>query len=152
MGLGIERDATGDIAMGTNGDAPCAWLFVTEEMADYIAASLESAGRATIRTCVTDEQPSIDPPQGSERRVTVQSERLDAVLSAGFDLSRSEAQRLITSGLVKRNHVPELHTDARVTEGDLLSARGHGRLLIRSFAGVSRRGRLVLTLFRYGSR
>ena len=52
MGLGIEREMTGDIAMGTYRDAPCAYLFALEEVADYIAANLDSAGRASLKVSV----------------------------------------------------------------------------------------------------
>lgn len=150
MGLGLERDALGDIAMGTHRGAPCAYLFVTPEMADYVAANLESAGRASLKIEHAMETPEIAPPEGSELRVTVQNPRLDAVLAAGYRLSRSEAQKLIAAGLVKLNHVPNLHTDARVGPGDLISARGHGRLKVLSEEGESRRGRLVLKLFIFG--
>ena len=88
--------------------------------------------------------------EGTALRVTVQNERLDAVLAAGGRLSRSEAQRMIAAGLVKLNHVPNLRADARVSEGDLISARGIGRLKVEAFAGESRRGRHIVTLFRYG--
>ena len=150
MGLGLERDATGDIAMGTYRGSPCAYLFVTPEMADYVAANLESAGRASVKVEAAFELPKIAPPEGTELRVTVQNARLDAVLAAGYKLSRAEAQRLISAGLVKLNHVPNLHTDARVGEGDLISARGYGRLRVLSEQGESRRGRLILMLFKYG--
>ena len=150
MGLGLERDATGDIAMGSCRGNPCAYLFVTPEMADYVSANLDSAGRASVKVEEADEPPEIAPPEGSEIRVTVQNARLDAVLAAGYKLSRSEAQRLISAGIVKLNHVPNLHTDARVGEGDLISARGYGRLKILSEQGESRRGRLILMLFKYG--
>ena len=150
MGLGIERDATGDIALGTHRGSPCAWLFATGEMVDYIAANLDSAGRTSVRAQVTAEAPEIAPPEGERLRVTVQNGRLDAMLAAGCRLSRSEAQKLIAAGLVKLNHVPCLRADARVEAGDLISARGYGRLKVEAFMGESRRGRLVVTLFRYG--
>ena len=148
MGVGLERDATGDIAMGTHRGVPCAYLFVAPEMADYVAANLDSAGRAAVKVEIVRELPEISPPEGSELRVTVQNARLDAVLAAGYRLSRSEAQRLIAAGLVELNHTPNLHTDARVGEGDLISARGYGRLKILSEQGESRRGRLILMLFK----
>lgn len=150
MALGIEREATGDIAMGTYRDTPCAYLFATEEMADYLAANITAAGRATIKAEIAREIPDIAPPEGSFMRLTVQNLRLDAVLAAGHRLSRTEAQKLIAAGLVKLNHVPNLHADAHVAEGDVISARGCGRLRIEALQGESRRGRLALTLFRYG--
>ena len=83
-------------------------------------------------------------------RLTVQQQRLDAVLAAACRLSRSEAQRLIAAGLVKLNHVPNTHSDAKLTEGDLISARGYGRIRVEAFGGETRRGRQVVSVFKYG--
>lgn len=152
MGLGIEREMTGDIAMGEYRGAPCAYLFALPEVADYIAANLESAGRAALKVCVATEDLQLSPPEGESLRLTVQQQRLDAVLAAACRLSRGEAQRLIAAGLVKLNHVPQLRPDARLSEGDLISARGHGRIRITAFQGESRRGRQVVQVFRYGSK
>ena len=152
MGLGIEREMTGDIAMGTYRDAPCAYLFALEEVADYIAANLDNAGRASLKVSVATETPQLIPPEGESLRLTVQQQRLDAVLAAACRLSRSEAQRLSAAGLVKLNHVPQLRPDARLSEGDLISARGYGRVKVTAFQGESRRGRQVVQVFRYGSK
>ena len=152
MGLGIEREMTGDIAMGTYRDAPCAYLFALEEVADYIAANLDSAGLASLKVSVATETPQLIPPEGESLRLTVQQQRLDAVLAAACRLSRGEAQRLIAAGLVKLNHVPQLRPDARLSEGDLISARGYGRVKVTAFQGESRRGRQVVQVFRYGSK
>ena len=87
MGLGIDRDTTGDIAMGEYKGGPCAYLFALEEVAGYIAASLEGAGRASLKVEVTEETPELLPPEGVEMRLTVQQERLDAVVAAACRLS-----------------------------------------------------------------
>ena len=149
MGLGVERDALGDIAMAANRERPCAVLFVTEDLAEYVAANLTSAGRAAVKARIVSEIPEIASPEGDTLRVTVQNERLDAVLAAGCHLSRAEAQRLIAGGMVKLNHVPCLRADARLVEGDLISARGVGRLRVEALPGESRRGRHIMVLFRY---
>ena len=60
------------------------------------------------------------------------------------------AQRLIAGGLVKLNHEINLHADARLMEGDMISVRGHGRVRVTQFQGESRRGRQVVQVFRYG--
>ena len=150
MGLGIDREVTGDIAMGEHRGGKCAYLFALSDMADYIAATLEGAGRAAVKVTVTDEAPVLSPPEGQALRLTVQQERLDAVLAAACRLSRGEAQKLIAAGLVKLNHAINTHADARLNEGDLISARGHGRIRVESFGGESRRGRQVVTVFKYG--
>lgn len=147
MGLGLERDATGDICLGNQPGA--AYLFCTQEVAGYILANLESAGRASLKLSYAGEL-DIAPPAGTSLRVTVQTLRLDAVLAAGCKLSRAEAQKLISAGLVKVNHIPEIRGDIRLDAGDLISARGYGRLRIDEIQGETRRGRLGVALFRYG--
>ena len=147
MGLGLERDATGDVCIGAQPGV--AYLFCTEDIAGYISANLESAGRASLKIGYASEV-DIAPPEGSELRVTVQNLRMDAVLAAGYKLSRSEAQKLIAAGLVKLNHVVEQRSDVRVEEGFLISARGYGRLRIDEVQGETRKGRIGVMLFRYG--
>lgn len=147
MGLGLERDATGDIAPGAA--EGCAYLFAHRDVESYIRANLESAGHAALRVERADADPAIREPEGEQLRVTVSSERLDAVVAAGLKLSRGEAQRLIEAGLVKRNHAPELRGDAHLEEGDLLSVRGYGRMKIIEFEGRTRKGRLAVRIFRY---
>lgn len=147
MGLGLERSATGDIAPSEKDG--CAYLFVHSDVESYIRANLEGAGRASLKVAPVSGEIQIKAPEGEDIRATVSSQRLDAVIAAGLKLSRGEAQRLIGAGMVKRNHVEELRGDARLEEGDLLSVRGYGRMKVALFDGITRKGRLVVRLFRY---
>lgn len=147
MGLGLERDATGDIAMGEADGS--AYLFAHSDVQSYIVMNLESAGRASLRIAQTQMPPKLKAPEGICIRITVSSPRMDAVLAAGLKLSRSEAQRLIEGGLVKRNHVEELRGDIHLEDGDLLSVRGHGRMRVEGLDGLTRKGRQAVRLFRY---
>ena len=146
MGLGIDRGETGDIAVG-EGEA---FVFVLDEIADYICASMDSAGRTKLKAERAEGEIRLPEPLGVTIRETVSSERLDAVLAAGCKLSRADAQKLIRSGLVKLNHIEETRTDVRVNAGDLISARGYGRIRVLDFPGLTRRGRYAVLLFRYG--
>ena len=147
MGLGLERDAIGDIALCEAEGSAC--LFAHRDVEAYIIGNLDSARRARLKLRRVDETPRLKPPEGIPMRVTVSSFRLDAVLAAGLKLSRGEAQRLIESGQVKRNHIEILRGDARLEEGDLLSVRGHGRMRVDGFEGLTRKGRQAVRLFRY---
>lgn len=149
MALGLERDAMGDVVLGTQPGT--AYLFCAPEIADYIRVSLESAGRAKLKIAPANEIATAQP-QGSALRITVQAMRLDAVVAAGWKLSRSEAQRLIAAGLVKLDHAPQLRADARVGENMLISARGYGRLRVDEVQGETRKGRIAAVLFRYGGK
>ena len=147
MSLGIEPDTIGDIAMGrTPGSA---YIACTRDVSSYIISAFDRAGRTPLKTDETNTV-SIAPPEGVNVRVTVAHVRIDAVIAAGWHLSRAEAQRLISEGLVKRNHVFEERCDKELVEGDLISARGLGRLRVDAIQGETRKGRIGLNLFRYG--
>ena len=146
MGLGIKRQCVGDIVVLEDR----AWLFAESQMAEHIAQSLTSAGRIRLQTQVMDSLPAVEPPPGEELHDTVASLRLDAVVAAGFHLSRTDASELIAAGRVKLRHLPTERPDARVEEGDAVSVRGHGRLVVEEVSAPTKKGRLPLRLIRYG--
>ena len=147
LGLGIRRSCVGDIVVL----ADRAYLFLESQLADHVALSLTSAGRVQIRTRVLEAWPEVEPPQGVEVRDTVSSLRLDAVVSGGFGLSRAAAADLIAAGHVKLRHVPTQRPDVRVGEGDAISVRGYGRLVIDQVGAPTKKGRLPVRLIRYGA-
>ena len=123
MALGFERERIGDIVLADDR----AFVFAEPEMAEYICRSLESAGRVSLRCRVVDGVPDLPPPVGKTFRDTIASLRLDAVVAAGFSLSRSEASDHISHGRVYLNQEQILRPDAAVQEKDLISLRGEGR-------------------------
>ena len=146
MGLGVGRETLGDIALLREG----ALLFVHEDIADYVAANLESCGRVKVRVSPCGEEVAPPEPEGTLIYRTVPSERLDAVLSAAYDLSRQKAQEMIRAELVKVDHAVEARLDARLQEGSLVSTRGLGRFRVQEVTGLTRKGRVGLRLFVYG--
>ena len=146
MGLGIVRESLGDILVF----ADYALLFVHTDVTDYILASLESAGRAKLNAKRYVGGIDIPEPDGALSYHTVPSERLDALVAQAFHLSRQEAQKLIRAELVKLNHVVESRTDAKLSQGDLVSVRGLGRFRLAEIAGETRKGRVGVRIFVYG--
>ena len=146
MGLGVGRETLGDIALLREG----ALLFVHEDIADYVAANLESCGRVKVRVSPCGEEVAPPEPEGTLIYRTVPSERLDAVLAAAYDLSRQKAQEMIRAELVKVDHAVETRLDARLQEGSLVSTRGLGRFRVQEVTGLTRKGRMGLRLFVYG--
>ena len=146
MGLGVGRETLGDIALLREG----ALLFVHEDIADYVAANLESCGRVKVRVSPCGEEVAPPEPEGTLLYRTVPSQRLDAVLAAAYDLSRQKAQEMIRAELVKVDHAVETRADARLEAGSLVSARGLGRFRVQEVAGLTRKGRVGLRLFVYG--
>lgn len=145
MALGLTRSCIGDMIIR---DAD-AYLFATEEMADYIASALTSAGRISLSFAVLSEIPPMPEPSGTSFAGVVSSLRLDAVLACAYRLSRAEAAECIRSGLVKVDHLPCERVDAPLHEGAMLSLRGRGRVRLCSITGTTRKQRIGITLFRY---
>ena len=145
MGQGITRDQLGDIVVREN-EAFCAAL---PDMADYLAGALREAGRVTLRCQVVTELPAQPEETGVLCRETVASLRLDALLAAGWKLSRTDAMEMIRQGRVRLNHLPEERPDARVEQGALVSARGKGRLLLEQVQGETKKGRIGVILRRF---
>lgn len=147
MALGFERERMGDIVLC----GEKAYVFAEPEMAEYIVQSLESAGRVTVKCRLAEGVPDIPPPVGRTFRDTVPSLRLDALIAAGFSLSRSEASERISRGKAFVNQALSLRPDAAVEEGDLVSLRGEGRIRLESVDGETRKGRIAVKIFRYGA-
>ena len=142
MGLGIRRECIGDIRI----DGDTAYFFCLPSVSRHILLSLDKIGRygARLRAVPLSAVPA---PERRVREISfsVKSPRLDAVVSGMFGVSRTAAAELIRLGQVTLNYSECLKPDAPVSEGDVISARGHGKGTVASLGGVTRKGRLFLT-------
>lgn len=146
MGLGITRENIGDILVLENRTL----VFVKPEIAPYILQNLSKIGRCGIK--IRRQEPSsAEIPSRSVRDVqgTVSGLRLDSVLSVGIGLSRSKTVELIHSGLVSVNWEPVQEPDVSLKEGDVISARGYGRMCLSRIGGLTRKNRYAITVSRY---
>ena len=142
LGLGLERDAIGDIAVQ---DEHSAILFCPRTLADFLIGELTKVGSDTVRCreCIID-QTFTDGKKYRPISDTVASPRLDCVVAALCNLSREAAQGAVRSGLVEVDFEPEERVDAVLEPPVTVSVRGHGRFVLRSFDGETRKGRLRL--------
>ena len=146
MGQGIKREVLGDIFPGQQ----YCDLLVLREMAGYLTQNLTQVGRAKVDT----REISLSELQVPEQKVkiitdTVASLRLDSVLASGFQIGRSKASAFITGGKTELNHMPVLKPDAPVTEGDVLSVRGLGKVKVEKIKGQTKKDRTALVLHKY---
>lgn len=142
LGLGIERDAIGDIAVQ---DEHSAIFFCPRTLAGFLMGELTKVGADTVRCreCILDET-FTDGKKYRPISDTVASPRLDCVVAALCNLSREAAQSAVKSGLVEVDFEPEERVDTVLTPPITVSVRGHGRFILRSFDGETRKGRLRL--------
>ena len=142
LGLGVERDAVGDIVVH---DTREAYAFVSDSIAALMLDSLEYVGSDKVKLCLA----SIDPSHVFEREFvrindTVASSRFDCVVSSLTRLSRDKAKSLIDSGMCQHNYIEETRLDIKVAPEDIITVRGHGKFIIRELTDKTKKGRLRL--------
>lgn len=148
LGQGIKRDRVGDIAFGVQGGV---YVFCKTTIAPVILGNWVRAGRAAIRVSPVeiDAIEGIAAPVLTERVVTLQSLRLDALVGHAFGLSRTKALEPIRSGDVQLNFSVCTDPSEEIQSGDIVSLRGHGRARVLLAQGQSRSGRTFVRIGRY---
>ena len=142
LNLGIERDRIGDIAIKDN----VGYIFVSEEIAPFIISSLLRVKHTDVRLDTVSEIPEGELYRTELRRIQVASERLDAIIARTYSLSREDAQALFAKKLV--------FVGGRLCESvsktprldDKISVRGHGRFIYRGVTGLTKKGRLNVSV------
>lgn len=147
LGLGLERDALGDIAVQ---DAHAAVVFCTGQVRRFLTAHLERIANDRVR-CSDWEvgDPFICGRKTVAVRDTVASERLDCAVAALAGFSREEARARIAAGLVEVDYMTATRADLRLSPPLMLSVRGVGRFRLLCFDGETKRGRLRLLAEKY---
>ena len=146
MGLGLTREKIGDILVDEEG---CSVL-AAEDILPFLLQNWSSAGRVHLSVSAIALEELVVPQQRTrEIRDTVMSLRLDAVAASGFSISRARAAELIAAGRVQLNHTDCLKGDRAVAQGDVITARGLGKCVLREVGGLSRKGRTVILVERY---
>ena len=146
LGLGIKRDMVGDIYF----DSGKAYVMCERTAADYIMFNLKTVGRQKVEVteCPADAAFSLRH-EFEMVSVIVSSPRLDAVLAAVCRLSRNDASKHIASENVNVNFKAESNPDKKLSEGDVVSVRHHGRFVVESALGETRKGRIILEIKKY---
>lgn len=147
LGLGLERDAIGDIVV----TGPCeACLITGKPMGEFLISHLEKVATDAVRAAWAGDGCDL----GAARRLqpisdTVASERLDCVVAALCQFSREKAQTAIRSGLVELDYEPVDACDRAVEPPAVISVRGVGKFAVHGFDGMTRRGRIRMTAGKY---
>ena len=123
LGLGIRREWVGDILVQAHG----AYVFCLPSVAPALL-ELEQVGRTGVKAAAA-ELAAVPVPERKVRPVTftVQSARLDAVVSGMFRLSRTSAAAQIRAGAVQLFRVPAAGRAGRARRRAVAARRGQGQ-------------------------
>lgn len=143
-GLGIRREKIGDILASANPPK----LICDRSIAPFLLENFTKAGQKAFRAeeCEIGEIPEAE---FEEKTFTVPSLRLDCVGAEGFGMARTKMTDLIKKGGMFLNWQETDSPSESVSEGDVLSLRGHGRVVVQEIGGHSRKDRIFVTVRKF---
>ena len=146
LSIGLDRSKFGDIRLNEN----TVQFALANEIADYVRAHLTGIGKVKVH--VEELSASVPLIQNEEQWVesshTVSSMRLDVVLATVANISRQKSQNLINGGKVKVNWTVREAVAFELQEGDIVSARGFGRLKVVMTEGRTKKDKIRLQVGR----
>lgn len=142
MGLGIRREVLGDIIISEN----CGYLFCLDAIADYIIENLTQVKHTTVECKLTARIPQNALPQPENIELIVSSERLDVIVAAVYNLSRSKVLPCFEHERVFINGKTELRPSTVADIGDKISVRGFGRFVYNGVLRHTKKNRLVISI------
>lgn len=145
LGLGLERDVIGDIFIKEKE----AYLLCSDRISTFLTEQLTQI-RHTNVICTIE--------QAKEREFvrdfctisrTVSANRIDSIAAAAFGVSRSHTATAISAGKLFINGREVLSPSVSVKEHDIISFRGIGKARLKEIGGLTKKGRIAVTLERY---
>lgn len=140
LNLGIERSTLGDIVIIDN----VGYIFAKEDIADYIVSTLRRVKHTEVRLGIAETLPMGELYSTETKRITLQSERIDAIIAKVYMISRDDSLSLVKRRLV--------YVDGRLCEspsytpkaGEVISVRGYGRMIYRGYDYTTKKGKLAI--------
>ena len=81
--------------------------------------------------------------------ILVQQTRCDAIIAKVYNLSRNQAAETIKAGLVQINHQVMMNPSKLCEVGQVIAVRGYGKFVVDSIDGMSKKGKIKLTIGKY---
>ena len=138
IGLGIKRETLGDIIIKDN----VGYLFCLESISKFIIDNLIKVKHTSVSCSICDNLPDNILPEPTQKTIIVASLRLDSIISAVYNMSRSKSSALIDSEKVFVNGKLTVSSSKNIEINDIISVRGYGRFRCTEILGDTRKGRI----------
>jgi len=124
-------------------------FFVTKEISKEILNSFTKINNVSIELEVYNKDDVLPEKELEDYKTTLESLRLDLVVSKICKISRSKANEMITSELIKINHKTITKQTTIVKELDTISIRRFGRFIIKDTKNKSKKDKIILKYAKY---
>lgn len=145
MNLGIKREMLGDIIIEDN----CGYLFCLDKMSSYIADNLSKVKHTTVKTEIAAVLPEDLNRLPDISNIIVSSLRLDVIICAVYNLSRSSCSKLFKTDKIFVNSKQNENSSYNVKNGDIISVRGFGRFIFEEQIRNTKKDRIVIAIRKY---
>ncbi len=137
LNLGIKREMLGDLVL-SRGDA---YLFLLSKISPYLVENLTRVRHTDVIASPVSCLPEGVGIELLEKTVIASSPRVDALVAAVFDLSRSEGRALVEKERVSLSGLPVSDPAKEIPVGGKISVRGYGKFIFDGATGETRSGR-----------
>ena len=142
LNLGIERSTLGDIAIIDN----VGYIFAADDIGEYITSSLTKVKHTDMKLKIVDELPEGELYKTELRRIQANGERIDAIIAKVFGMSREDSSTLFKKRLVFVDGRCTENTSYIPKEGEVISVRGHGRMIYRGYDSFTKKGKMNIVV------
>ena len=124
-------------------------MAVSDSVKDVVISNISKIGSVGVRVC--DDVPvKLEKNENfKELSGTVASMRLDGVISFALNISRSKAAGLINGIGAEVNYFLKNDCSFQLSEGDVFSVKGYGKFRLEEISGVTKKGRIHITVLKY---
>ena len=127
--LGINFNRFGDIIVLENE----VYIFVDEEIADYIAMEFTKAGRVNLDFQRVDLTEVGIEKKYEDFEIVSSSFRIDSIVAKITNKSRSKVKEFLEQDFIKLNHVVLRNGEKNCTLKDIISIRKYGRFVVKGY-------------------
>ena len=127
--LGINFNRFGDIIVLENE----VYIFVDEEIADYIAMEFTKAGRVNLDFQRVDLAEVKIEKKYEDFEIVSSSFRIDSIVAKITNKSRSKVKEFLEQDFIKLNHVVLRNGEKTCTSEDIISIRKYGRFVVKGY-------------------
>ncbi len=127
--LGINFNRFGDIIVLENE----VYIFVDEEIADYIDMEFTKAGRVNLDFQRVDLTEVGIEKKYEDFEIVSSSFRIDSIVAKITNKSRSKVKEFLEQDFIKLNHVVLRNGEKNCTLEDIISIRKYGRFVVKGY-------------------
>lgn len=145
MALNIKRETIGDICVSDG----ITKIVVMDTVKPLILSEIRKIGSAGVRVSEDNSFDITVERDFTDISGTVASLRADAVLSTAVKTSREKITKLIKENGMEINGIKQYSPSANINAGDKFSMRGFGKFILAETGGISKKGRIRITIKKY---